>query len=70
MQVELNAASIVCGARLFGGGRVLGDGLGALRHGVLGEFTWQDEADTEKSKSVDAMWVDDKGDSRGLNLAR
>ena len=30
---------------LFGGARVLGDGLGAFRHGVLGELTWQDEAD-------------------------
>jgi hypothetical protein len=32
--------------RLFGAGRVLGDGLGAFRDGVLGKLTWQDEADT------------------------
>lgn len=31
--------------RLFGGGRVLGNGLGALRHGVLGQLTGEDEAD-------------------------
>ena len=30
-------------ARLVGGG-VLGDGLGALRHGVLGQLTGEDEA--------------------------
>lgn len=30
---------------LFGGGRVLGDGLGTLRHGVLGQLTGEDEAD-------------------------
>ena len=29
---------------LFGGRRVLGDGLGALRDGVLGEFTGEDES--------------------------
>lgn len=34
-------------APLFRGGRrVLGDGLGTLRNGVLGEFTGEDEADT------------------------
>lgn len=32
--------------RLFRGGRVLGDGLCALRHGVLGQLTRQDETDT------------------------
>ena len=26
-------------------GRVLGNGLGALRHGVLGELTREDESD-------------------------
>ena len=31
--------------RLFGGGRVLGDGLGALGDGVLGKLTGKDEAD-------------------------
>lgn len=31
--------------RLLGGGRVLGDSLGALRHGVLGKLTREDEAD-------------------------
>jgi len=31
--------------RLLGGGRVLGDSLGALRDGVLGELTGEDEAD-------------------------
>ena len=31
--------------RLFGGGRVLGNSLGTLRHGVLGEFTRQDQSD-------------------------
>ena len=31
-----------------GGRRVLGDGLGTLRDGVLGEFTWQDETDAVK----------------------
>ena len=30
--------------RLLGGGGVLCDGLCALRHGVLGEFTGQDQA--------------------------
>jgi hypothetical protein len=30
---------------LFRARRVLGDGLGAFRHGVLGEFTGEDEAD-------------------------
>ena len=30
--------------RLFRGGRVLGDGLRALRHGVLGQLTGQDKA--------------------------
>jgi len=30
--------------RLFRARRVLGDSLGAFRHGVLGEFTWEDEA--------------------------
>lgn len=32
-------------ARLFGGRGVLGDGLGALRDGVLGQLTGEDEAD-------------------------
>ena len=31
--------------RLLGGRGVLGDGLGALRHGVLGKLTGEDEAD-------------------------
>ena len=31
--------------RLFGRRGVLGDGLGALRHGVLGKLTGKDEAD-------------------------
>lgn len=31
--------------RLFRGGRVLGDSLGALGHGVLGKFAGEDEAD-------------------------
>ena len=31
--------------RLLGGGRVLGDSLGALRDGVLGKLTGEDEAD-------------------------
>jgi len=31
--------------RLLGGGGVLGDGLGALRHGVLGELAGQDQPD-------------------------
>lgn len=31
--------------RLLGGRGVLGDGLGALRHGVLGKLTGKDEAD-------------------------
>jgi hypothetical protein len=31
--------------RLFRGRRVLGDSLGALRHGVLGKLTGQDQAD-------------------------
>jgi hypothetical protein len=30
---------------LFRARRVLGDGLGAFRHGVLGELTGQDETD-------------------------
>lgn len=30
--------------RLFGGGRVLGDSLGALRDGVLGKLTRQDQS--------------------------
>lgn len=30
---------------LFRGRRVLGDGLGAFRHGVLGKLTGQDQAD-------------------------
>lgn len=30
---------------LFRRGRVLGDGLGALRNGVLGQLTGKDEAD-------------------------
>ena len=30
---------------LLGGG-VLGDSLGALRHGVLGQFTWEQEPDS------------------------
>ena len=29
---------------LLGGGRVLGDGLGALRDGVLGQLTGEDES--------------------------
>lgn len=33
---------------LFGGGRVLGDGLGTLGHGVLGKLTGEDESHTEK----------------------
>lgn len=36
--------------RLFRGGRVLGDGLGALRHGVLGQLTGQDEANTARER--------------------
>jgi hypothetical protein len=32
-------------ASLLGLRRVLGDGLGALRHGVLGQLTGEDEAD-------------------------
>ena len=28
------------------GGSVLGDGLGALRHGMLGQFTWQEQPDS------------------------
>ena len=31
--------------RLLGGRGVLGDGLGALGHGVLGKLTGEDEAD-------------------------
>jgi hypothetical protein len=31
--------------RLFRAGRVLGDGLGAFRHGVLGQLAREDEAD-------------------------
>ena len=31
--------------RLLGGRGVLGDGLGALRHGVLGKLTGKDETD-------------------------
>jgi len=34
---------------LFGGGRVLGDGLGTLRHGVLGKLTRQDESYTAET---------------------
>lgn len=30
--------------RLLGRGRVLGDGLGALRHGVLGQLTREDQS--------------------------
>ena len=44
---ELHGADSVHGAqpaRLLGGG-VLGDGLGAFRHGVLGELAGEDEAD-------------------------
>ena len=32
------------GLSLLGAG-VLGDSLGSLRHGVLGQFTWQEETD-------------------------
>jgi hypothetical protein len=35
-------------SHLFGGRGVLGDGLGALRDGVLGQLTGEDEADTGK----------------------
>ena len=38
--------------RLFGGRRVLGDSLGALRHGVLGKLARQDQSDAA-NKSVD-----------------
>ena len=31
--------------RLFGGRGVFGDGLGTFRHGVLGEFTGQNQSD-------------------------
>lgn len=31
---------------LFSGRRVLGDGLGALRDGVLGQFTGEDQTDS------------------------
>ena len=37
---------------LFGGRRVLGDGLGALRDGVLGKLTRQDQADSAVVFSV------------------
>jgi hypothetical protein len=33
-------------ATLLGGGRVLGHGLGAFRHGVLGQLAGEDKSDT------------------------
>lgn len=55
--------------RLFGGRRVLGDGLGALRHGVLGKLTRQDQSDAAEL-SVMHTWQNWTGGSvRGLDLA-
>ena len=39
MEIQVNAKHLL-------GGCVLGDGLGALRDGVLGQFTRQEEADS------------------------
>lgn len=44
--IERKRKTRPCPHRLFRGGRVLGDGLRALRHGVLGQLTGQDETDT------------------------
>ena len=38
--------------RLLGGRGVLGDGLGALRHGVLGKLTRQDQTDSVNEVSI------------------
>jgi hypothetical protein len=35
-----------CATTLLGGGRVLGHGLGAFRHGVLGQLAGEDKSDT------------------------
>lgn len=45
IEVLPKSKDIMVVMRLLGGGGVLGDGLGALRHGVLGELTGKDEAD-------------------------
>lgn len=47
-------------ARLFGGRRVLGDGLGTLGHGVLGKLTRQDQSDAGDMLVMRAgeMWVE------------
>jgi hypothetical protein len=53
---------------LFGGRRVLGDGLGALRDGVLGKLARQDQSDSEAgSAGVGANGTGN--DVRGLDLA-
>ena len=45
IEVLPKSKDIMVVMRLLGGGGVLGDGLGALRHGVLGKLTGKDEAD-------------------------
>lgn len=41
-----------------GGRRVLGDGLGALRDGVLGEFTGEDQTDTVALLEKEIAWCE------------
>lgn len=55
--------------RLFRGRGVLGDGLGALRHGVLGQLTRQDQANTgwELKSGHDCRHAHDAFVMRGKN---
>ena len=45
MSLRCRVRSEATSRRLSGGGLELGDGLGALRHGVLGKLTGKEEAD-------------------------
>lgn len=59
--------------RLFGGGRVLGDSLGTLRNGVLGQLTGQDQTNTVRWPSQSMLItinVRTRRNSRGLDLPR
>jgi hypothetical protein len=54
---------------LFGGRRVLGDGLCALRDSVLGKFTGQDKSDTVFGLVNVSVWNQELN-ARSLDLAR
>ena len=47
----------VCGSTTCLGRGELGDSLGAFRDGVLGQFTWEDEADSGLDLAGGQGWL-------------